>query len=42
MKAFLAALIGVAVISGIACGGLTLVDFSTETVNQSVTGNVRL
>ncbi|WP_339852171.1 hypothetical protein [uncultured Nisaea sp.] len=42
MKAFVAALIGVCVISGIAWGGLHMVDFSTKTVYQSATGDVRL
>ena len=42
MKAFVAALIGLVVITGVAWGGLHLVDFSTKTVNQSDTGAVRL
>ncbi|MEO9901956.1 hypothetical protein [Nisaea sp.] len=42
MKAFVAALIGLVVITGVAWGGLHLIDLSTETVNQSATGDVRL
>lgn len=42
MKAFVAALIGLVVITGIAWGGLQLVDFSTKSVNQSATGDVRI
>lgn len=42
MKAFVAALIGLVVITGVAWGGLHLIDFSTKSVNQSATGDVRL
>ncbi|WP_323796997.1 hypothetical protein [Nisaea sp.] len=42
MKAFVAALVGLFVITGVAWGGLHLFDFSTKTVYQSATGDVRL
>ncbi|MEQ8332483.1 hypothetical protein [Nisaea sp.] len=42
MKAFVAALVGLAVITGVAWFGLNMVDFSTRTVFQSGTGDVRL
>ena len=42
MKAFVAALIGICVITGIAWGGLHMVDFSSKAVYQSSTGDVRL
>ncbi|WP_420403116.1 hypothetical protein [Nisaea sp.] len=42
MKAFLAALVGIVVCSGIAWFVLGQFDFSTTHVNQSATGSVRL
>ena len=42
MKAFVAALVGLVVISGLAWFGLEQFDRSTEAVNQTHTGNVRL
>ncbi|WP_264299725.1 hypothetical protein [Nisaea sediminum] len=42
MKAFVTALVGIAVLSAIAWFVLGQLDFSTSHVNQSATGSVRL
>jgi len=42
MKAFVTALVGIAVCAGIAWLALDQLDFSTMHVNQSATGNVRV
>lgn len=42
MKAFVSALVGIVIFAGIAWFALEQLDFSSEHVNQSATGNVRL
>ena len=42
MKAFITSLVGIAIFSGVAWFVLEQVDWSSETVNQSSTGSVRL
>lgn len=42
MKAFVVALVGIVVCAGLAWFALGQLDFSSEHVNQTSTGNVRL